>query len=199
MYNRMNLWTYSTRKRSDSENHMTRRVVGKHFGEIIFIHMDIYYRIVRYLNRYITFTPEFQEYASRQDLIDSAKKYIDYPYILGGDGSSKEIGIDCSHLISRALIDIGCMNQYFYRTARYLQKMTKEVQSIPEIKSGDLFFLWDDTGNIGHVAIILGVLGYENLKILDASGPSTGIWSTTIRDISLKWEKYIIWSPNFIR
>ncbi len=174
-------------------------MVGKHFGEIIFRNMDIYYRIVRYLNRYITFTPEFQEYVSRANFIDSAKKYLDYPYILGGDGSDKTNWIDCSHLISRSLIDTWCMNLYFYRTAQYLRSITKEVQSESEIRPGDLLFLWDDTVEIGHVAIILEVLGYENLEILDASGPSTGIWSTKIRGIQLGWEKYLIGSLNFIR
>lgn len=45
--------------------------------------MDLYYRMIRYLNRYITFTPEFQKRISREAFIVAAKNYIDYPYILG--------------------------------------------------------------------------------------------------------------------
>lgn len=199
MYNRMKLWAYSPRKRAYKKDYWTRWVVGKYFRKIISRYMDLYYRMIRYLNRYITFTPEFQKRISREAFIVAAKNYIDYPYILGWDGSSKNIGIDCSHLISCALIDAWCVNRYFYRTARYLRDITTEVQSESEIRPGDLLFLWDDTGNIGHVAIILEVLWHESLKILDASGPSTGIWSTKIREIQIKGEKYVIGSLTFIR
>jgi NlpC/P60 family len=160
--------------------------------------VDLYYRAVRHLNRYITFTPEFQKQISRREFIEWAQKYLEYPYVLGTDGSSRDIGIDCSHLVSRVLIDTGCMNMYFFRAARYLRNMTWEVKNLESIKKWDLLFLWDDTGEIGHVAIILGILGKEKYQILDASGPSTGIWSTTIREISLEWERYYIGVPFFL-
>ena len=87
-----------------------------------------YYRWIRYLNRYVTFTPEFEKKISRELFIEGARKYLGYPYVLGADGTSKDRGIDCSHLISRALIDTGCMDPYFYRTARYLEKLTHPTE-----------------------------------------------------------------------
>ncbi len=156
------------------------------------------YRIIRYINRYTTITPEFQKKISRADFIEWAKQYLDYPYILWADGWSKETGIDCSHLISRTLIDTGCMDPYFYRTAHYLKNLTTKNRSESVAKAWDLLFLYDDTGNIGHVAIIIEDKWDKNFQILDASGPSTGIWSTKIRDITISREKYYIGTPIFL-
>ncbi len=157
-----------------------------------------YYRIIRALNRYTTFTPEFQKKVSREEFIRSAEAYLGYPYILWGDGSTRESGIDCSHLIARALIDTGAMHPAFYRTARHLRNLTTPLEPWVEILAWDLLFLWDDTGNIGHVAIILDRLWEHSVTILDASGPSTGIWSTTIREIQLGNEKFFIGTPSFL-
>jgi hypothetical protein len=87
----------------------------------------IYYRAIRYLNRYITFTPEYIKSISVASFLERTSAYRGYPYVLGADGTNREIGIDCSHLISRALIDAGSMNPYFYRTAHYLKNLTLEV------------------------------------------------------------------------
>jgi hypothetical protein len=89
--------------------------------------IPIYYRAIRYLNRYITFTPEYIKSISVESFIESAYSYKNYPYIFGANGTNIDTGIDCSHLISRALIDAGSMNPYFYRTAHYLKNLTHEV------------------------------------------------------------------------
>lgn len=198
MRNWRKLWTHSSWSWSYEKNYWTWGMVGRYFRKITSWYMDLYYRIIRYLNRYISFTPEFEKKISREDFIASARKYLNYPYALGEDGSNKNTWIDCSHLISRSLIDEWCMNQYFYRTAEYLKSLTKEVPDTSLISSGDLLFLLDDTGKIGHVAIILEVIGKGKFKILDASWPSTGIWSTTIRTVDFSDSKYHVGSPLFL-
>jgi hypothetical protein len=87
----------------------------------------LYYRIVRYINRYIVWTPEYLQPTHPDRFIQAALQYRGYPYILGGDGSSITHGIDCSHLIARVLIDIGTMHPSFYRTARYLVSLTDPI------------------------------------------------------------------------
>lgn len=153
--------------------------------------VHLYYRIVRFLNRFITFTPEWKQDISTATFLQSAERYIGFPYVLGGDGTSIEWWIDCSHLISRALIDTGCTNSFFFRTARYLANITHPVKGIIDSRKWDLLFLYDETG-IYHVAIIIEKKWENLVNILDASGPNTGIWSTQYRDIDLTHQKYII-------
>lgn len=159
--------------------------------------LEFSYRVIRALNRYITFTPEFRKLITREEFIIWAKRYLDYPYVLGGNGNTREEWIDCSHLISRILIDTGCMNPHFYRTARYLQGITQTVAKA-DVQAWDLLFLWDDTvDHIGHVAIIEKCLWWEQFSVIDASGPSTGIYSTTLREIDTSGERYFVWKPIF--
>ncbi len=43
------------------------------------------------------------------NFIQMAAAYSDYPYRVGGTGSTPEAGIDCSQLVINALIGTGCI------------------------------------------------------------------------------------------
>lgn len=152
------------------------------------------YRIVRFIGRYFSFTPEYIQNISPEIFVASARKYEGYSYVLWADGSSKKGGIDCSRLIARALIDANAMNPYFYRTAQYLTKLITPVSNVSQVSLGNLLFLWDETGRIGHVAIVLYHISGTHFRIFDASWSSTWVYSTLERDIDVSWQKYLIGS-----
>lgn len=158
--------------------------------------MKFVYRVIRFLNRYITFTPEFRTKVSRSDFISRAMEYVHFPYVLWWDWTNKQIGLDCSHLISRALIDCGAVTPSFYRTAQYLKNLTLPIDQEAS-KPWDLLFFLDESGRIYHVAIIIEVLDKNQFRILDASWPSTGIWSTIVRDVNFNDSPSLIGKPFF--
>lgn len=134
---------------------------------------------IRAVNRFIPWFPERVSVIGREDFIEQAKKYQNMPYVLGWDGN-RENGIDCSHLVCISAIDAWGAKPHFHRTAHDLLRLSKLIRH-DEIVPGDLVF-WETAWRMEHVAIVLQK-NHDTLEIIDASGPSTGLWSTTVREI----------------
>lgn len=82
------------------------------------------------------------------------------------------------------MIDAGGARQYFHRTAHDLHRLCKTITH-EELISGDLIFWQDVEERMEHVAIFLSKKN-TILSIIDASGPSTGLWATTERTIEIQ-------------
>lgn len=80
------------------------------------------------------------------DVVESAKKYVGVPYVLGGTGKD---GIDCSALMQRAFGDLGIE---IPRLVHQQQTVGTEVASLKDAKPGDMIVL--DGGD--HIAMYLG-------------------------------------------
>ncbi len=80
------------------------------------------------------------------DVVESAKKYVGVPYVLGGTGKD---GIDCSALMQRAFGDLGIE---IPRLVHQQQTVGTEVKSLKDAKPGDMIVL--DGGD--HIAMYLG-------------------------------------------
>lgn len=143
----------------------------------------IYIFLIRAINRLYPWFPEKISLVTRESFIASSKKYLWMKYVLGWDGKGDN-GIDCSHLVCAAMIDAGGAQKYFHRTAHDLHRLSQKI-SLEEMMPWDLIFWPDGKERMEHVAIFLSK--WENsLNIIDASGPSSGLWSTTERTIEFQ-------------
>ena len=143
----------------------------------------IYIFLIRAINRLYPWFPEKISLVTRESFIASAKKYLWMKYMLGWDGKGDN-GIDCSHLVCAAMIDAGGAQKYFHRTAHDLHRLSQRI-SLEEMMPWDIIFWPDEKERMEHVAIFLSK--WENsLNIIDASGPSSGLWSTTERAIPIQ-------------
>lgn len=97
--------------------------------------------------------------ASREELVEIAKKYQGVPYQWGGRSS---FGIDCSGLIQ---IVFKICRIFLPRDSAQQVLLGTTVNFIHEAKKGDLAFFDNEEGKIVHVGIIL-----EKSKIIHASG-----------------------------
>ena len=95
----------------------------------------------------------------RKNIISTAIKYINAPYLWGG---RTHFGIDCSGF-SQIAYKICGIN--IPRDASQQVTKGRTINMIEEAKPGDLAFFDNDEGNIIHVGIIMG-----NNKIIHASG-----------------------------
>ncbi|MCK4663723.1 MAG: C40 family peptidase [Bacteroidales bacterium] len=95
----------------------------------------------------------------RQNIIDSAKLYLNSPYLWGG---RTPFGIDCSGLTQIVFKLNGIKVP---RDANQQAKTGKTVNFIENSKAGDLAFFDNDEGDIIHVGIIL-----NKNEIIHASG-----------------------------
>ena len=95
----------------------------------------------------------------RKNIISTAIKYINAPYLWGG---RTHFGIDCSGF-SQIAYKICGLN--IPRDASQQVTMGRTINMIEEAKPGDLAFFDNDEGQIIHVGIIMG-----NNKIIHASG-----------------------------
>lgn len=138
---------------------------------------------IRAVNRFFSWFPEKISFVQRTDFIEASKKYLWMKYILGWDGKG-ENGIDCSHLVCAAMIDAGGAQKYFHRTAHDLHRLCEKITR-EKLFPWDLIFWQDEKERMEHVAIFLSKTE-NSLSIIDASGPSSGLWSTTERTIELQ-------------
>jgi len=116
-------------------------------------------------------------------LINTAKKYLGYPYRWGGNSLTK--GVDCSGFTKELYSKV--LGISLSRTSRQQAKGGKTI-SRTQLKPGDLVFYGNNTsGYINHVGIYIG----DN-KIIHASNKRDGIKisSMTYRQ-PLKYVRYI--------
>ncbi|MBP7823447.1 C40 family peptidase [Candidatus Gracilibacteria bacterium] len=139
--------------------------------------------LIRAVNRLFSWFPEKISVIQRADFIEASKKYLGMKYVLGGDGKGDN-GIDCSHLVCAAMIDTDGARKYFHRTAHDLHRLSQKI-SLEEMLPGDLIFWPDEKERMEHVAIFLSKKE-DSLNIIDASGSSSGVWSTIERTIELQ-------------
>ncbi len=95
----------------------------------------------------------------RQNIIKTAKQYLNSPYLWGG---RTQFGIDCSGF-SQIVLKINNIN--IPRDASQQVNSGKTVNIIYDIKPGDLAFFDNSEGKIIHVGILI-----SNDKIIHASG-----------------------------
>jgi peptidoglycan DL-endopeptidase CwlO len=98
-------------------------------------------------------------------IVETAKKYLGVPYVLGGEDAS---GIDCSGLVQRVMKDLGVDVP---RLVSGQSTLGTEVKSLKDAKPGDLIV--NDNG--GHISIYLG----DN-KILYAPKPGDKVKINTV-------------------
>lgn len=119
-----------------------------------------------------SYTPNTTENPSRgktQDIVETAKRFVGYPYRYGG--SNPQSGFDCSGFV-----------QYVFSLNGIKLPRTASQQSAVGVKvanptAGDLvFFDTDHSGSIGHVGIYLG-----NNAFIHASR-SKGVTITSLSD-----------------
>ncbi len=95
-------------------------------------------------------------------ILNSAKKYLNTPYVWGGDKSS-EGGLDCSGYVYNVLKDAGLDVQR--TTAEGYRDLGNKVNT-DELQPGDLLF-FGKNGNASHVAIYAG-----NGQMYESTGTS---------------------------
>jgi hypothetical protein len=107
-----------------------------------------------------SFDGEFSDkIRSRKDIIETARLYLNAPYLWGG---KTPFGIDCSGL-SQMVYKINGYN--IPRDAKDQVKLGIDLGFIEESKEGDLAFFDNEEGEIIHVGILL-----KNNYIIHASG-----------------------------
>ena len=107
-----------------------------------------------------SFDGEFSDkIRSRKDIIETARLYLNTPYLWGG---KTPFGIDCSGL-SQMVYKINGYN--IPRDAKDQVKLGIDLGFIEESKEGDLAFFDNEEGEIIHVGILL-----KNNYIIHASG-----------------------------
>lgn len=121
-----------------------------------------------------------------------AQNYIWTRYVWGGNS---DVWIDCSHLISRSLIDLWVATESFYRVAADLRNMTP-TKPLNQVVRWDLIFWHGSERGISHVAIATWSPINNTLSILDASWPSSWLWKVAERTIELK-SNLSAWRPIF--
>lgn len=114
--------------------------------------------------------------ASQEDLeklIAEARKYLDYPYVWGGESTS-EGGFDCSGLMFRIFDDV--LDVKLPRTSKEQLNYGKAID-MDDIQAGDLIYWTDSSGDVYHVALYIG-----NDKILEAANPDIGLREAKLYD-----------------
>lgn len=96
---------------------------------------------------------------SGEQIVSLAKQYLEAPYLWGGKSI---LGIDCSGLVQ---IAYAMCNIQLPRDASMQVKLGKTIDSLFEVKPGDLAFFENAEGKIIHVGIML-----TPRKIIHASG-----------------------------
>jgi hypothetical protein len=99
------------------------------------------------------------EEIKREDLVNTAKKYLWSPYLWGG---RSPFGIDCSGLI-QVVYNIHGIS--LHRDASYQAKQGTTLNLVTEARPGDLAFFDNEEEQIVHVGMFI-----EDEKIIHASG-----------------------------
>ena len=97
--------------------------------------------------------------SKKENLMASAKKFINIPYLWGGRSS---FGTDCSGFVQNIYKQSGIP---LPRDAKQQAQCGKVVTSAGEILPGDLLFFHDEKGEIIHTGVYIG-----NNNIIHASG-----------------------------
>lgn len=113
----------------------------------------------------------------RQQLVQSAMKYLNTPYLWGG---RTPFGIDCSGFTQM----VYKLNRVqLPRDANQQAEQGEMISFLPEAETGDLAFFDDENGNIVHVGMLL-----DNRNIIHCSGDvhidlidHEGIYSNTAK------------------
>ena len=129
-------------------------------------------------------TPELIGKTTPDELIKQAWTYEGTKYAWGWNSIN---GIDCSHLVCKALSDLWAASPSFYRVAAGLRDITP-VKPIWEVKRGDLIFFHGWVNWVSHVAIATGQANNWEVEILDAAWYSSWIGKVSFRKISLTWK-----------
>jgi flagellum-specific peptidoglycan hydrolase FlgJ len=136
--------------------------------------------------------PELIGKTTPDQFISQAGKYLWTMYLWWGN---TEYGIDCSHLVSKSLIDLGAATPSFYRVAADLRNMIPN-KPLTEIQRGDLIFWHGWERWVSHVAIATGTPSNGAVSILDASGKTSWAWKVSERVVPLT-AKLSAWTPPF--
>jgi flagellum-specific peptidoglycan hydrolase FlgJ len=136
--------------------------------------------------------PELIGKTTPDKFISQAGKYLWTTYLWGGN---TEYGIDCSHLVSKSLIDLWAATPSFYRVAADLRNMIPN-KPLTEIQRGDLIFWHGWERWVSHVAIATGNPLNGMINILDASWKTSWTWKVAERTVPLT-DKLSAWTPPF--
>ncbi len=137
-------------------------------------------------------TPEIIGKTNPDKFIEQAGRYIWTKYVWWGNS---DVWIDCSHLISKSLSELGVTTPRFYRVAADLRNMIPS-KPINQTIRWDLIF-WHGTERwVSHVAIATWSPVNNTITVLDASWPSSWLGKVAERTITLN-NNLSVWSPPF--
>ncbi|HNQ60462.1 MAG TPA: C40 family peptidase [Bacteroidales bacterium] len=104
------------------------------------------------------FMPFFRKTTSN-DIINSAKLWLNTPYLWGG---KTPLGVDCSGFVQ---LVFRCNGQKLPRDAYQQAELGIDIDFVSESMPGDLAFFSNDESHISHVGILI-----DNSRIIHASG-----------------------------
>lgn len=123
-----------------------------------------------------------------KDIIEYAKKYLGYDYVLGGTSPKK--GFDCSGFTYYVYKNFGYT---ISRTSKLQAKDGKEVAK-KDLQPGDLIIFKNQSLTaIGHVGIYIG-----NNKIIHASEPGVGVVITSMDASGYNYNKRYVTARRII-
>lgn len=125
---------------------------------------------------------------SGQDIVEYAKKYLGYDYVLGG--TSPKTGFDCSGFTKYVYNHFGYK---LSRTSKAQAKNGKEVAK-SDLQPGDIIIFKNQSlTSIGHVGIYIG-----NNKIIHASEPGVGVVITDMNASGYNYNKRYVTARRII-
>jgi len=125
---------------------------------------------------------------SGQDIVEYAKKYLGYDYVLGG--TSPKTGFDCSGFTKYVY------NHFGYKLSRSSKAQAKNGKEVAksDLQPGDIIIFKNQSLTaIGHVGIYVG-----NNKIIHASEPGVGVVITDMNASGYNYNKRYVTARRII-
>lgn len=133
-------------------------------------------------NNVLTETLSNNSNSNAQTVVDYAKQYLGYPYVVGG--KNPDSGFDCSGFTRYVFLNFGYS---LGATAATQNSLGTEV-SRSDLQPGDLILFYDDAKTkIGHTGIYI-----SNGDFIHAANPTRGVVIDNLNTNSYYNERYVI-------